>query len=32
MLPAFEIDGEDPADVAADWVAANEDTWRAWLP
>lgn len=32
MLPAFEIDGEDPAAVAADWVAANEDTWRAWLP
>lgn len=32
MLPAFEIDGEDPAAVAADWVAANEDVWRAWLP
>lgn len=32
MLPGVEIDGRDPADVAADWVAANEATWRAWLP
>ena len=32
MLPPMEIDGQDPADVAADWVAAHEDTWRAWLP
>lgn len=32
MLPPMEIDGEDPAKVAADWVAAHEDTWRAWLP
>jgi glycine betaine/proline transport system substrate-binding protein len=31
MLPAFEIDGEDPAAVAAEWVAANESTWSAWL-
>ncbi len=31
MLPAMEIDGEDPAKVAADWVAAHEDTWKAWL-
>ncbi len=32
MLPPMEIDGKDPAEVAADWVAAHEDTWRAWLP
>ena len=32
MLPGVEIDGRDPADVAAEWVAANESTWRAWLP
>lgn len=32
MLPAVEIDGEDPADVAAEWIASHEDTWRAWLP
>lgn len=31
MLPGFEIDGEDPAAVAATWVAAHEDTWKAWL-
>jgi glycine betaine/proline transport system substrate-binding protein len=31
MLPPMEIDGQDPAQVAADWVAAHEDTWRAWL-
>jgi len=32
MLPAVEIDGDDPADVAAEWVSANEDVWSAWLP
>ncbi len=31
MLPAFEIDGEEPAKVAADWVAAHEADWKAWL-
>ena len=29
MLPAVEIDGEPAADVAAQWVADNEDTWTA---
>lgn len=32
MLPPVEIDGEDPADVAAQWVADNESKWRSWLP
>lgn len=32
MLPAVEIDGDDPAEVAAEWVSNHEDTWRAWLP
>ncbi|MFW2382516.1 MAG: ABC transporter substrate-binding protein [Acidimicrobiales bacterium] len=32
MLPAMEIDGEDPAAVAAEWVDANADKWKAWLP
>jgi glycine betaine/proline transport system substrate-binding protein len=32
MLPPMEIDGQDPADVAADWVAAHEDVWSTWLP
>ena len=31
MLPAVEIDGEDPAEVAAQWVADNEDVWSSWL-
>ena len=32
MLPAVEIDGEDPAEVAEQWVADHEDVWREWLP
>lgn len=32
MLPAVEIDGEDPADVAAEWIANHADVWQAWLP
>lgn len=32
MLPPVEIDGREPADVAAEWVANNEDVWSAWLP
>jgi glycine betaine/proline transport system substrate-binding protein len=32
MLPPVEIDGLDPAAVAADWVAANESIWSTWLP
>lgn len=32
MLPPVEIDGREPADVAAEWVADNEDVWSAWLP
>ena len=32
MLPSVEIDGDDPADVAATWVSNHEDTWKAWLP
>jgi glycine betaine/proline transport system substrate-binding protein len=31
MLPAVEIEGEDAADVAAQWIADNEDVWSAWL-
>ncbi len=32
MLPPVEIDGDEPAEVAAQWVADNESVWRAWLP
>ncbi|HWM19211.1 MAG TPA: ABC transporter substrate-binding protein [Ilumatobacteraceae bacterium] len=31
MLPPAEIDGVPAADVAAEWIAANEATWQAWL-
>ncbi len=31
MLPAFEIEGEDPAAVAAAWVDAHQDVWQAWI-
>jgi glycine betaine/proline transport system substrate-binding protein len=31
MLPAVEIDGEPAADIAAEWVADNENVWTAWL-
>ncbi len=31
MLPAVEIDGEDAADVAAQWIADNEDVWSGWF-
>jgi glycine betaine/proline transport system substrate-binding protein len=32
MLPPVEIDGLDPAAVAADWVNDHESVWSAWLP
>lgn len=32
MLPGVELEGQDPAEVAAAWIAANESTWKAWLP
>jgi glycine betaine/proline transport system substrate-binding protein len=32
MLPPVEIDGLDPAAVAADWVSEHESVWSAWLP
>ncbi len=32
MLPAVEIDKEDPSAVAAEWIAANEAVWSAWIP
>lgn len=32
MLPAVEIDGDEPADVAAKWVDDHEDAWKAWIP
>jgi glycine betaine/proline transport system substrate-binding protein len=31
MLPAAEIDKRPAAEVAAEWIAANESVWKAWL-
>ncbi len=31
MLPTVEIDKKPVADVAAEWISANEATWKAWL-
>jgi ABC-type proline/glycine betaine transport system substrate-binding protein len=31
MLPAAELDGVPAAEVAAEWIAANEAVWSAWL-
>ncbi|MEO7397537.1 MAG: glycine betaine ABC transporter substrate-binding protein [Ilumatobacteraceae bacterium] len=31
LLPAVEIDKRDAAEVAAEWIAANEATWKAWV-
>ncbi len=31
MLPTVEIDKKPVADVAAEWITANEAKWKAWL-
>ncbi|MFA5775684.1 MAG: glycine betaine ABC transporter substrate-binding protein, partial [Ilumatobacteraceae bacterium] len=31
LLPAVELDKRDAADVAAEWIAANEATWSDWF-
>jgi glycine betaine/proline transport system substrate-binding protein len=31
LLPQVEIDGRDAAEVAAEWIAANEAVWSAWF-
>lgn len=32
MLPPAEIDQRPVDEVAAEWIAANESVWSAWLP
>ncbi len=32
MLAAVETEGKSIEEAAADWIAANEDTWSAWMP
>lgn len=32
MILAIDVDGRDIDEVVRDWMAANEDVWRAWIP
>ncbi len=32
MILAIDVDGRDIDEVVREWMAANEDVWRAWLP
>ena len=32
LILAIDVDGKDMGDVASEWLAANEDVWKAWLP
>ena len=32
LILAIDIDGKDMGDVVSEWLANNEDTWKAWLP
>ncbi len=32
MLAAVETEGKTVEQAAADWIAANEDVWSAWMP
>ncbi|WP_374687088.1 ABC transporter substrate-binding protein [Promineifilum sp.] len=32
MVAAVELDGKTADEAAREWLAANEATWRAWMP
>ena len=32
MILAVDVDGRDIEDVVGEWMAENEETWKAWLP
>lgn len=32
MILAIDVDGRDMDEVVREWMAANEDIWRAWIP
>jgi glycine betaine/proline transport system substrate-binding protein len=32
MIAMVELEEKSPAEAAQAWIAANEDTWKAWLP
>jgi glycine betaine/proline transport system substrate-binding protein len=31
MVAAADLDGKEVDAVVAEWLAANEDRWRAWV-
>ena len=32
MILAIDVDGRDMDEVVREWMDANEDVWRAWIP
>jgi len=32
LILAVDVDGREMSDVVDEWLAANEDTWKAWMP
>ena len=32
LILAIDVDGKDMEDVVKEWLASNEETWKAWLP
>ncbi len=32
LILAVDVDGKDIDEVVSEWLAANEETWKAWLP
>ena len=32
MLLAVDVEGRDVTEVVREWMAANEDTWKGWIP
>ena len=32
LILAIDVDGKEMEDVVGEWLAANEDTWKGWLP
>ena len=32
MILAIDVDGRDMDEVVREWMEANEDVWRAWIP
>ena len=32
LILAIDVDGKDMEEVVGEWMEANEDVWKAWLP